>query len=165
MYETHAMTSRYATIQAPAFRCGFSSAHGLRSSYQAQTGRPTAMIRMTLPVSGQRPQYRTSEPKTIATGAMYGIARSLTGRLRSGERRRSDITATGPVMYEITVATETISASEPQPRKTARKRKAMNRFSTSAGRGTPVFLSTLPKIFGRWPFSCTPWIMREVVAA
>ncbi len=63
------------------------------------------------------------------------------------------------------MATETISASEPQPRKTARKQKATTRLSTSAGRGMPVFGSTRPKSFGRWPFSWTPWIIREVVAA
>ena len=54
------------------------------------------------------------------------------------------------------VATEITAASESQPRKKNRNRNATTRFSHIAGRGTPYFGCTVPRIFGSVPLRSMP---------
>ncbi len=92
---------------------------------------------MISPVSGHFAQYSNSVAKMNASAAMMGSAMSRNGRCALGAVRRRVIELTGPVRYEMIVATEMTAASVPQPRKKNRKVNDTARLSHIAGRGTP----------------------------
>src|SRR5579875_872347 len=127
-----------------------------RTAYQNQIGSATTISRMISPVRGQRAQYRSSVANTNASPAINVSAGMRSGRCNSGAVRRSTVTLTGPVRYEMMVATEITSASVAQPRKKNMKMKATTRFSHIAGRGMPQRGCTLPRIFGSVPLRCIP---------